>query len=134
MGRVIVPKTAEQWNAMRAQSAQERQWFARTLQYSRTADAYRIGLNSGATLIVPRDGIQGLRDLSQREAAHAALSDFGDAIRVESKDLAVSVAGILRDVTGLNEGQRRGGSVSSPKKAAAARANGRRGGRRKHPA
>jgi len=129
MGRVQVPTTSQAWDAVRRRSDREHRGFASSLRYRRTADAYDIQLNSGATVSVPRDRIAALRDLSQNEAARVSLSEFGDAMRLQSRDLAISVAGLLRDVTGLSEGQRRGGSATSAKKAAAVRENGKLGGR-----
>jgi hypothetical protein len=89
-------------------------------------------LRDGVTVTVPRRKIPGLA-----RAAVSALADFeieggGAYLHWRSLDVDHSVPVLLADVLGVvtaREAARRAGSVSSPKKAAAAASNGRKGGR-----
>jgi len=57
------------------------------------------------------------------------LNDFGTAIEIRSIDMDISVVGLNLDAVGYSTIMRRAGRTQSPQKAAAARENGKKGGR-----
>jgi hypothetical protein len=101
----------------------------------RTRDhALWIQLTNGAAVILPVKLIPGLRRAAARDVgAVEILGRGGGGLHWESLDLDLSVSGLLSSVFAgpewLTELGRIGGRRSSPAKAAAARRNGRKGGR-----
>ncbi len=89
----------------------------------------------GITLIIPRSMISEFSGLTPAQMDRVGLSVLADAIGVEGYDVQVSVAGLIADVIpqqALARAMARvGGSATSPKKSAAARENGKKGGRPK---
>ncbi len=103
--------------------------YALSLRYDRVEDAFTLGLRSGVRLTIPRNAIEELRDATRRELEQVVLSANGGTIRCEPLDVDLSVPGLVRDITGAAEWLARGGSRKIPRKASAARANGKKGGR-----
>jgi hypothetical protein len=95
-------------------------------------DALSLELRTGVTVTLPRRKIPGLE-----RATIQALRDFtveagGAYLHWETLDVDHSVPVLLADAVGVltsREVARRAGSVSTPRKAASAAANGRKGGR-----
>jgi hypothetical protein len=96
------------------------------------ADALVLELRDGVTVTVPRRKIPGLARASAGALADFDIEGGGAYLHWEKLDVDHSVPVLLADVLGVvtaREAARRAGSVSSPKKAAAAASNGRKGGR-----
>ena len=118
--------------------AAERQWLederapfvsALGIRYSARTDKIAVQMASGVEHIIPRNLIHELDDIPRRTLAkELRIGLGGDVITVRSHDVDISLPGLLRDLSGLNI-QRLGGRARSDAKAAAARLNGRRGGR-----
>jgi hypothetical protein len=95
-------------------------------------DALSLELRGGITVILPRRKIPGLERASASALADLQIDGRGAYLHWESLDVDHSVPVLLADALGVRtarEVARRAGSVSSPKKAAAAVANGSKGGR-----
>ncbi|MGH9769264.1 MAG: DUF2442 domain-containing protein [Blastocatellia bacterium] len=106
---------------------------ARAASYDRASDRLVIDLKNGATFIVPCDLIQGLRGANPDDIAEVELGPRGASLHWEKLDQDFTVGGLVRGVFGtkawMKELGRAGGRVKSKAKAAASRANGRKGGR-----
>lgn len=106
---------------------------ARSVSYDREANRLVIELKNGATLIVPTNLIQGLRDADPNLIAQVELLPRGAALHWETLDQDFSIMGLMAGIFGnrvwMRELGRKGGSVRSEAKAAAVRANGKKGGR-----
>ena len=95
--------------------------------------ALRIELTNGAAITLPVKLIPSLRRAAARDVRAVEILGRGCGLHWESLDLDLSVPGLLSSVFAgpewLAELGRIGGSRSSAAKAAAARRNGRKGGR-----
>lgn len=92
-----------------------------------------VELTNGCVFAFPAELGQGLRGASAEDLADVRVYARGEALRWERLDVDLSVPGIMAGTFGgktwMRELGRAGGKVTSPAKAAAARANGRKGGR-----
>jgi uncharacterized protein DUF2442 len=96
------------------------------------ADALVMKLRDGVTVTIPRRKIAGLAGASANALADFDIEGGGAYLHWGQLDVDHSVPVLLADALGVvtaREAARRAGSVSSPKKAAAAALNGRKGGR-----
>lgn len=106
-------------------------------RYSRTHARLEIGFANGVFLAVPIALIQDLQMLepppSAAQLAEVEVWGGGQSVYFPRLDLSVWAPGLLQGVFGtqgwMRELARGMGSVTSPAKAEAARANGRKGGR-----
>jgi hypothetical protein len=93
----------------------------------------RIELTNGAAITLPIKLIPGLRRAAAGDVRTVEVLGRGGGLHWESLDFDLSVPGLLSSVFAgpewLAELGRIGGRNSSPAKAAAARRNGRKGGR-----
>jgi hypothetical protein len=104
--------------------------YAREMQYARRRHEFRFLLRSGVRVTIPVANIPYFDGLTKAQLGRVKLDNVGGAIELREVDLDLSVPGIIRDAFGFGEIQQsRAGRVKSPKKAAAARANGAKGGR-----
>ena len=107
--------------------------WARSARYLPRTRALRIELRSGAALEIPIRLVQGMLDASPKERATVEVRGGGYSIHWPLIDQDMGVpnlcAGIFGTQAWMRELARRGGSVTSARKAAAARANGKKGGR-----
>ncbi|MBI3986784.1 MAG: DUF2442 domain-containing protein [Lentisphaerae bacterium] len=101
--------------------------------YDKRAKSIVVELATGVIVHLPSWLLQGLEDASPQELAAITLSPQGTALHWEKLDADFSVAGLLAGVFGtqawMAEVGRKGGRAKSAAKAAAARANGQKGGR-----
>lgn len=102
-------------------------------QYDPTRDAIGLRFRSGGSMTIPRKIIPGLEDVSSSALGEISVSPAGDALSWRSLDIDVYVPGLVERAFGTRlfaraTGQR-GGQRRSKAKAAAARANGAKGGR-----
>jgi hypothetical protein len=121
--------------AARAREARERKRGrrARSASYDRRTGRVLIELTNGVLLGFPASAIPGLAPATPAQLARVTLSPGGSALRWEELDADVSIPGLLLSSIGrdekLAELARVAGRTRSPAKAAAARANGAKGGR-----
>ncbi|HEX8073153.1 MAG TPA: DUF2442 domain-containing protein [Pyrinomonadaceae bacterium] len=103
--------------------------------YDQQADRVVVELNNDCAFIFPPALAQGLRGAAGADLAEIEVLPTGYGLRWPKLDADFTVAGLLAGVFGsrawMAELGRQGGRVSSEAKAAAARENGRKGGRPK---
>ena len=114
-------------------------WAAKTepraarATYRARDDALRIELTNGAAITVPVKLIPGLKGAAPRDVRSVEVLGRGGGLHWESLDLDLSVPALVSSVFAgpewMAELGRVGGRRSSAAKAAAARRNGRKGGR-----
>jgi hypothetical protein len=106
---------------------------ASAVEYRLKERALRIELSNGASITLPVKLIPDLRRAPPRDVRAVEILGRGGALHWESLDIDLSVPGLLSSVLAgpewLAELGRIGGRKSSAAKTAAARRNGRKGGR-----
>ena len=121
--------------AARAREARERESGRRAVavSYDRRTRRIMMELTSGFVFGFPASAIPALADATAAQLARVELSPGGSALHWEELDADLSVAGLLlasvERSERLSELARLAGSTTTPAKARAARANGKKGGR-----
>ncbi len=104
-------------------------------EYERKPDLISLYLDDGIRVSIPRMKLQGLQEADPAKLAKIELVGRGTGLHWPLLDVDHYVPGLLHRVFGtrrwMAEIGQRGGSVTTKAKAAAARANGRKGGRPK---
>ena len=119
----------------RTREARERESGRRAVavSYDRRTRRIMMELTSGFVFGFPANAIPALADATAAQLARVELSPGGSALHWEELDADLSVAGLLlasvERSERLSELARLAGSTSTPAKARAARANGKKGGR-----
>jgi hypothetical protein len=117
----------------RAAAADRRKLCAVNVRYDKRSKSVVVELATGVVVQIPSKLLQGLADASPQDLTAVTLSPQGTALHWENLDADFSVAGLLAGVFGtqtwMAEVGRKGGQAKSAAKAAAARANGQKGGR-----
>jgi hypothetical protein len=108
---------------------------ALTARYDAKSGRIVVDLSNGATYAFPVSLGQGLSDATPAQLAGVEILGEGFGLHWEELDVDLSIPGLLAGRFGtrawMSELARRAGSVKSPAKTAAARANGAKGGRPK---
>lgn len=106
---------------------------ARSVNYDLQKGQVVIDLKSGVTVLLPTHLLQGLAGASSAALADVHLGPRGASLHWKTLGVSFTLAGLLAGVFGtrawMQEMGRRGGSATSTAKAAAARLNGKKGGR-----
>jgi hypothetical protein len=103
---------------------------AKSASYDAATSRLIIELKNGSTFIIPVHLIQGLAEATYAERAEIELWGDGFALRWEALDLDFTVPGLVAGIFGTRKYMSSlAGRATSPAKAAAARANGAKGGR-----
>jgi hypothetical protein len=126
-----LPVTDDEFQAAKRRGFEERWLSATHVSYDASRGEIVLRLYSGATVTIPRSFFPQIEHATAEELANVELSPAGWLIVFPALDADYSVVGLLRDVFGLTEQQRRAGATKSPARAAASRANGKKGGRPK---
>lgn len=96
-------------------------------------DTIAVTLSTGVELAIPRKLLQGLKNADPYDVEQIEILGPGSTLHWESLDIDHGLASLLKGVFGnrrwMSEIGKRGGSAQSPAKRAAARRNGRKGGR-----
>ncbi|UYN94848.1 MAG: DUF2442 domain-containing protein [Enhydrobacter sp.] len=108
--------------------------LAKSVRYERRTGRVIVDLTNGCTFVFPARALQGLAKASDAELAEVEILGTGYGLHWETLDADFTVPGLLMGVFGTrawmaSEMARRAGQTRSPAKSAAARANGRKGGR-----
>lgn len=92
-----------------------------------------VDLTNGCTFAFPARRVEELESASDAEIAEVEVAGAGFGLHWPSRDADLSLSGLMHGVFGtkawMSELARRAGRTTSPAKAAAARANGAKGGR-----
>ncbi len=92
-----------------------------------------LNFNNGSTFSFLPKSIEAISTLSKEVLATVKLTPSGKGLRWEEPDIDLSIQGLLLGIFGSNvwikEIASKGGKVKSPRKAIAAKTNGKKGGR-----
>jgi hypothetical protein len=110
---------------------QKEPWWPVHVEWRTRDDAVLIATRSGVSFLVPRQRMKWLKNASSQQLAAVELA--GEGVRWDDLDVDVSVRGLLADALGprfsTTAAGTIGGRAKTRAKAAAARANGAKGGR-----
>jgi hypothetical protein len=102
-------------------------------RYLRVQDAVTLRLSTGALVQLPRKALSALRSSRPKDLSQVEIGPAGASIWFEPGDVGVGLEDFLLAAAGASAlrtaGARALGAVTTKKKAAAARSNGKRGGR-----
>ena len=114
----------------RGRIAQQTEPRAASARYDRKSGRIIVELTSGCTFAFPPRMAQGLETATDDELATVEILGAGYGLHWEALDADLSVPSLLAGLFGTKAYMaRRAGQATSPAKAAAARANGAKGGR-----
>lgn len=114
----------------RGRIIRETQPHAAAARYDAKTDRVIVDLTNGATFAFPPRLVEGLQDASPAEIAEVEVIGRGFGLHWETLDLDYTVPGLVNGVFGTAKWMAaKAGRTSSVAKAAAARANGAKGGR-----
>ncbi len=107
---------------------------AASVRYDRRTRRVVVELSNGCSFVFPPRALQGMARASEAALADVEILGQGHALHWPRLDADFTVPGLLMGVFGTrawmaSEFARRAGQATSSAKAAAARANGRKGGR-----
>lgn len=130
----IIPTEPELEEAcLRHEEAARIEPRAERIRYDRRTKRLTISLRRGALVAIPIELITEFAGATPQQLTAIRASRFGDAVVQDELDMHISLKGLLRDLVGLTGAASlmgsHGGKAKSPAKTAAARANGKRGGR-----
>lgn len=131
-GRIPVPPLTEAMYTRGKSTAREEPYDVVAARYDRKTDALDLKLRKGVTVSIPREQIQELADADAADLAKIEIQPGGDGISIRQIDVDIYVPGLLADELGTLFAKamgRRTRGRTTQKKAAASRANGRKGGR-----
>ena len=130
-----VAVTDEQIEAARSRAREFQADDRRALRvvFEKKPDLVTLYLDDGVRISIPRRSLEGLHDASPAQLTKVEILGRGTGIRWPLLDVDHYVPGLLNYMFGTSrwmaELGRRGGSATSVSKAAASRANGKKGGR-----
>jgi hypothetical protein len=114
----------------RGHEAIEREPRAAAARYDRLNDRIVVDLTNGATFAFPPRLCQGLEEASPADLSEVEVMGAGFGLHWERLDVDYRVSGLLNGVFGTAKWlAAQAGRRSTPAKAAAARENGKKGGR-----
>ena len=114
----------------RGREARRTEPRAAAVRYDREAGRIVVDLANGCTFCFPPHLAQGLETATETELAEVKILGAGYGLHWERLDVDLSVPGLLAGLFGTRAFMaQHAGRTTSPAKAAAARANGAKGGR-----
>jgi hypothetical protein len=107
---------------------------AASARYDAVSGRVMVELTNGCAFAFPARALQGLGEASDAELAGVEVQEAGHGLHWEALDADFTVPGLVMGLFGTRawmarEQARRAGRARSPAKAAAARENGKKGGR-----
>ena len=130
--RIPVPPLTKAMYTRGKSTAREEPYDVVAARYDRKTDALDLKLRKGVTVSIPREQIQELADADAADLAKIEIQPGGDGISIRRIDVDIYVPGLLADELGTLFAKAMGHKTrgrTTQKKAAASRANGRKGGR-----
>jgi len=108
--------------------------YAVTARYDRRASKVIIKMHTGVQMAIPVRLIEGLADASPADLEHVEISPSGLGLYWPAIDVDIYIPSLMQGIFGTKDWMAKhlgalGGSVRSAAKSAAARENGRKGGR-----
>jgi hypothetical protein len=107
--------------------------LAISVRYIPARNSIVVEMNNGASLVIPRQLLQGLDDASPSQLRNAYVSGRGTSLSWPDLDADFTIMSLLHGVYGgkkwMSELARRAGAATSEAKTKAARLNGAKGGR-----
>ena len=104
--------------------------LARSARYDSRTGRIVVELTNGATFAFPTINVEGLKDATPSELAEVEIWGEGYSLHWEALNEDYTVPGLLAGIFGTQKYMAQlAGRATSPAKAAAARANGAKGGR-----
>jgi hypothetical protein len=133
--RIPVPPMSESMyrNALRTAKKDEPTDVV-AARFKPKSDVLVLTLRSGITLEFPRTHVREIARIAPQNVGRVEVQPGGDGISFLNHDIDISIPGLLADELGTLFARaigKRGRGKTSPKKSAASRKNGERGGRRK---
>lgn len=131
-GRIQVPPLTESMYARGRRAVRDEPFDVVRARYNRSTDALDLTLRKGIAVSIPRTHIRELADADARDLAGIEIQPGGDGISFRAINVDIYVPGLLADELGTVFARamgRRTRGHTSPRKAAASRKNGRKGGR-----
>jgi hypothetical protein len=114
----------------RGRIARETEPRAASVRYDKPSGRVIVDLTNGCTFAFPPRLAQGLEEATDDQLAMIELLGAGYGLHWEALNVDLSIPGLLAGIFGTKAYMaRRAGQTRSPAKAAAARANGAKGGR-----
>ncbi|PIC00736.1 DUF2442 domain-containing protein [Caulobacter sp. X] len=114
----------------RGRQAQDREPRARAARYDPATRTIAVELTSGAAFTFPTALVESLANADPAQIGEITVLGSGYGLHWEALDLDLTVPGLLADIFATRSHlAQTAGRSTSPAKAAAARANGARGGR-----
>ena len=114
----------------RGHIAQQTEPRAEAVRYDKRNSRIIIDLTNGCTFAFPPSVAQGLETATDEDLAAVEILGSGYGLHWEALDVDLSIPGLLAGLFGTTSYMaRKAGQTKSPAKAAAARENGRKGGR-----
>lgn len=108
---------------------------AAAVRYDGDLARVMVDLTNGCSFAFPARLAQGLEAATEEQLAQVEILGAGSGLHWEALDVDLSIPGLLAGLFGIwAHMARRAGQAKSPTKAAAARANGAKGGRPRKPA
>jgi len=127
--KIIMPNESTVRARQRAEDARAVWTTIESVRYDPIDNRFELVMQSGVVLSVPRPYITEFDEVDIDALKDVQIGGGGDVIELDDHEIHIYAPGLLRDIFGLNTGQRKGGRSHSAPKIAAARANGRKGGR-----
>ena len=108
---------------------------AKSARFDARTGRVKVEMHNGTVFIFPTKLVEGLADADADTLKSISLTPAGDGLRWEALDVDLSLAGLMMGIFGgrgwMSELGRQGGRSVSDAKKAAARSNGKLGGRPK---
>ena len=118
----------------RGQTARLHEPRAAAARYDQRSGRVVVELANGCTFAFPPQLAQGLEAATEEQLSQVEILGAGSGLHWEALDADLSVPGLLPVCSGKAYLAQQAGRATSPAKAAAARANGAKGGRPRRPA
>lgn len=131
-GDPIPPLTKEMYARGVANAKKDEPYDVVAARYDRRNDTLDLTLRNGITVCLPRKQIWEIANAAPKDVAKVEVQPDGEGISFRSINMDISVPGLLADELGSIVARalgRKTRGIRTPKKAAASRKNGRKGGR-----
>jgi len=130
--RIQVPPLTNAMYARGRKTVRDQPFDVVRALYDRSRDALDLTLRKGITVSIPRKQIRELANARPKNLVEVEIQPGGDGISFREIDVDIYVPGLLADELGTIFAKAMGHKTrgrTTPRKAAASRENGRRGGR-----